>query len=52
VGVGGTAHHHEIRAVEDVRTGRSDRHYRDLFVSASPSAMASAAFLVLPNIDS
>jgi hypothetical protein len=30
VSVGGTARHHEIRAVVDVRIGRSDRRHRDL----------------------
>jgi len=36
VGVGGTAYHNEIRAVEDVRIGRSDRHHRDLCAIGQP----------------
>jgi hypothetical protein len=50
--VGETAHHHQIRAVQGVRTGRRDRHHRDLCAIGQPPAMASATFLVAPNIDS
>ena len=55
MGVGGTARHHQIRAVEDVRIGASadvTGTTETSAPSASPPAMASATFLVAPNIDS
>ena len=52
MGVGGTAHHHEIRAVEVCASAEVTGTTETSAQSASPSAMASATFLVLPNIDS